>query len=261
MRHAWLSMAGLTVLMALVVAAISAFPGASSRAQGPTDLTGDWNITQTITTSPYYPAGTQISCTASLTQTDSSVSGTIDCAGANPTVHEVQSGSSVDAAGNFTLQTHGETSGVGVDTTYTGTISADGNSISGTYAISAFQTEGTFEGSRVVPLTPTPTPPPTETPTPGPTETPTPPPTETPTPVPTVTPTLAPTATPTLAPTATPTLAPTPTPTPKPPAPGLGGAANDGGGPDGLVWIALGLGVATVAAGAGGLLALRRSAR
>ena len=258
MRHAWLLMAGFIALMALVVVAVTgAFPGAGARAQGPTDLTGDWNITQTITASPYQPPGTQTACTASLTQTDSSVSGTIDCAGANPIVHDVTSGS-VDAAGNFTLQTHGQTSGVDVDTTWTGTISADGNSISGTYEIAAFNTTGTFEGTRVVPLTPTPTPALTPTPTPAPT---TPAPT---TPAPTVTPTPAPTATPTPAPTPTPKPAPTATPTPAPtPAalPPTGGTPPTSEG--GFVWwpLALVAGALLASAGAAGTMAaLRRSA-
>jgi len=167
MRPAWLLMAGFIALVALVaVAAISAFPGTSARALGAASLTGDWNITYTITASPYAAVGTQIPCTASLTQTDSSVSGTINCAGANPIAHNVTSGS-VDAAGNFTLQTHGQTSGVGVDSTWTGTIFADGNSISGTYAISAFQTEATFEGTKVAAPAATPTPAPGATPAPA----------------------------------------------------------------------------------------------
>ena len=110
-------------------------------------LAGNWKINQVVTESPYTKVGTEVPCTASLKQTDSSVSGKMPCQGDNPLEYKITG--SVDAAGKFTLTgtAHMAAVNLDVETVFTGTISADGKSISATYEIAAFQTKGTIEGT------------------------------------------------------------------------------------------------------------------
>ena len=136
--------------------AASLTPAATTHAASPTSaatgaaagsLTGDWTITVTITKSPYQTVGSTVPCTASLTQTDSSVSGTMPCKGANPLEYKITG--SVKA-GKFTLtgKAHMAATNMDIEVELKGTISTDGNSISGTYVVSAYQTEATIDGTR-----------------------------------------------------------------------------------------------------------------
>jgi hypothetical protein len=113
--------------MALLVLAGS---GASRTHAGGTDLSGTWSVRYLL------------SCTTSLTQSGSAISGTVDCAEFRGTL----AGTYSSASGELSLTGSIETV---VPVAVEGVVASSGHSMQGSFTALPYVPNGTFEGQRV----------------------------------------------------------------------------------------------------------------
>ncbi len=148
MRRAWPFMIGLFALVALALGVRGGLPGGTVHALA-VDMTGEWDMTHTVTESALQAPGTKTPCKWSLTQTGSDVSGTIACGGAFPIDYPMSG--TVDDAGNFELKGTGRREAFQMDVELTVTGKATDTTITGNYLASVplGDTKGTVEGTRI----------------------------------------------------------------------------------------------------------------
>lgn len=212
----------LVAILALAVVAVAWSSTAPRSSEAATDLTGSWTFDWNGAPGPY-----PIPCnTAALKQHGSDLYVYFTCPPG-----KVFSGTYDKGTGAFTVTTTVLCKGfIEIPLTLTGTVSLDGNSMSGTWStICISPINGTFDADRSGPPTVTFTPPPSSTPTS--------------------------TATPTVTSTATATTAP---PSPTPTAPPVGGVSVDPPSPAGGDGVPLAVTLAI--AGIGSLTALGAAA-